>query len=169
MCRFYRHCSVFYRCFVYLYIEPARIDRTTPLPPSSDSEINIGAGRPDEPVEVMDSVTVRLHCPYTGIDEPTTRWVTVNNDRTTTDVVSMPPNVVIVNENNSIILVIMNFSEELEATYRCVTDNNAGSDDGDVVLRCKDYIKLYITGFCPGLFRGVQINIHIIFSNQTTI
>ncbi len=117
--------------------EPARIDRTSPLPPGSDTELNIGAGRPDEPVEILENVTVRLYCPFTGLDQPTTRWVRVNRDRTTTDVVEMPPGLVLINETNNIILQISSFSEGFEGTYRCVTDNNAGDDDGDVVLRCK--------------------------------
>ena len=122
---------------LHISLEPARIDRITPIPPSSDTERNIGAGRPDEPVEIMENVTVRLYCPFTGIDEPSTRWVRVNNDRTTTDVVEMLPNVALVNEDNNIILVIMSFTEELEGTYRCVTDNNAGNDGGNVVLECE--------------------------------
>ena len=110
-------------------------------PPRSSNEIIIGAGRPDEPVEVMENVTVRLFCPFTGLDQPTTRWVRVNRDRTTTDVVAMPPDLVlsteVINGFENRILEIMRFGEGFEGTYRCITDNNAGDDDGDVVLRCK--------------------------------
>lgn len=98
--------------------------------------MNIGAGRPDEPVRVTENTTVRLFCPFTGLDQPTTRWVRVNRvDRTTTDVVAMPPDILLMTEDNNIILVINEFDEEFEGTFRCVTDNNAGDDEGDVVLR----------------------------------
>ena len=136
-------------------IEPATIDRTSPLPPTSgDGEMNIGAGRPDEPVMVRENVTVRLFCPFSGIDEPTTRWVRVNRDRTTTDVVAMPPNIIIESDPNDVILVIQNFNEDLEGTYRCVTDNNAGDDEGDVVLRCKGKYNTFL--------KNLLLNIHTV-------
>ena len=101
--------------------------------------MNIGAGRPDDPVRIVENVTVRLHCPYSGINEPTTRWLLVASDRTTTEIVDMPPNIMLINDtvNRNLILVINNFREEFEGTYRCDTGNIAGDDEGDVVIRCK--------------------------------
>ena len=117
-------------------LEPARINRTSPLPPSTDTGINVGAGRPDEPVRVpRDDVTVRLYCPYTGLDQPTTRWVRVNSNGSTTDVVAMPPDLTLMTSNNNVVLTIRNFDEDRQGTYRCVTDNNAGEDEGDIILR----------------------------------
>ena len=114
-------------------------------PPSSDNEMNIGAGRPDRPVEVMENVTVRLYCPFTGFDTPSTRWFRISEDGSRSPVVAMPPNILLVNEilNNisTLVLVINKFQRELEGTYECDTENNAGDDDGRVILRCEANTK----------------------------
>ena len=132
----YTHILLFY---FLLHTDPAVIDRETPLPPDTPNERNIGAGRPDDPVRIVENVTVRLHCPYSGINEPTTRWLLVASDRTTTEIVDMPPDIMLINDtvNRNLILVINNFREESEGTYRCDTGNIAGDDEGDVVIRCK--------------------------------
>ena len=122
--------------------EPAKIDRIIHLPPpSSDNEKNIGAGRPNQPVEVMKNMTVRLYCPFTGIDTPSTKWSRISEDGSRSPVVAMPPNILLVNEVidniNTSVLIINSFQEELEGTYACNTDNNAGSDEGRVILRCE--------------------------------
>ena len=128
----YTH-SVFY---FLLHTDPAVIDRESPLPPDTPDERNIGAGRPDDPVNVAENVTVRLHCPYSGIHVPTTRWLLVTNNRTTTEIVDMPPDIMLINDtvNRNLILVINNFREEFEGTYRCDTRNVAGEDEGDIVI-----------------------------------
>ena len=131
-----------YTQFVFnflLHTDPAIIDRETPLPPDTPDEMNIGAGRPDDPVRIVENVTVRLHCPYSGINEPTTRWLLVNSDRTTTEIVDMPPDIMLISDiiNRNLILVINNFREEFVGTYRCDTRNIAGEDEGDVVILCK--------------------------------
>ena len=102
-------------------------------------ERNFGAGRSDDPVTVAGNDTVRLHCPYSGINEPTTRWLLVASDGTTTEIVDMPPDIMLINDivNRNLILVINNFREEFEGTYRCDTGNIAGEDEGDIVIRCK--------------------------------
>ena len=118
-----------------MHTDPAVIDRETPLPPDTPDERNIGAGRSDGPMNVAENVTVRLHCPYSGIHDPTTRWLLVANNRTT-EIVDIPPDIMLINDtvNRNLILVINNFREEFECTYRCDTGNIAGDDEGDIII-----------------------------------
>ena len=129
----YTHILLFH---FLLHTDPAVIDRETPLPPDTPNERNFGAGRSDGPMNVAENITVRLHCPYSGIHEPTTRWLLVTNNRTTTEIVDIPPDIMLINDtvNRNLILVINNFREEFEGTYRCDTRNIAGEDEGDIVI-----------------------------------
>ena len=93
----------------------------------------------------MENATVRLYCPFTGIDTPSTRWFRVNGVGDRSPVVAMPPKILLVNEiiNNitTLVLVINNFQRELGGTYECDTENNAGDDDGRVTLQCEANTK----------------------------
>lgn len=107
------------------------------LPQNSDDDMNFGAGRSNVPNRVLSNMTVYMYCPVSGIDLPKTRWVRVDSNGDKTDVVEMPPTITIVKGSYNLTLVIRNFNKEMEGTYRCITTNNAGDDEGDVVLRCK--------------------------------
>ncbi|XP_003389282.1 PREDICTED: hemicentin-1-like [Amphimedon queenslandica] len=115
--------------------DPARIDRQQTLPPPGPNEEVIGAGRPDEPNEVTPGRTVRLFCPFTGIDPANTTWLRVRPDGFTTEIDTSLPAFSINNTGNVSVLIISPFTREFEGTYRCTTTNIAGDDAGDVVLQ----------------------------------
>ena len=117
-------------------VDPAVVDIRTPLPPPTiqDAEV-IGAGRSDESVLVMESTVLELYCPFNGVDTPSTVWVYI--DPMTGEEVSIDevPNANVVLDGNNLMLIINPFTSENEGTYRCNTDNIAGADDAEVVLR----------------------------------
>ena len=53
--------------------EPARIDRECTLPPGIPGTQVFGAGREDRTLVVFGN-SVELHCPATGIGDPSTSW-----------------------------------------------------------------------------------------------
>ena len=127
--------------FTYNFaIDPARIDRQQTLPPPGPNEEVIGAGRPDEPNEVTPGKTVRLYCPFTGIDPASTIWLRVRPDGFTAQIDTSLPAFSISNDSNVSVLTISPFTREFEGTYRCTTTNIAGDDAGDVVLQGKKII-----------------------------
>ena len=115
--------------------DPARIDRQLSLPIPGPNEEVIGAGRPDEPKEIVPGKTVRLYCPFIGIDPANTTWLKVRPDGFTTIINTSHPAFSINNTGNVSILTISPFTKEHESTYRCTTTNIAGNDEGDVVLQ----------------------------------
>ena len=58
----------------HTHIAPARINHSVPLPPSTQTNMHIGAGRPQQSVEITAGNTATLYCPATGIGAPTTSW-----------------------------------------------------------------------------------------------
>jgi hypothetical protein len=111
--------------------EPATIDRTSTLPPSTPTRLVIGVNRTVVP-PIMSGVRVELHCPYSGVETPQAQWFKVMD--------SLPTPIVpgggymLVPSSNNLILVIDSFSSSFNGTYRCVVSNNAGDDQGDTVL-----------------------------------
>lgn len=74
---------------------------------------------------------LELHCPFNGVDGPNTTWTRVDPVADIADV----PNASTMLVGNNLILVINPFNSENEGTYRCSTENIAGADDAEVVLR----------------------------------
>ena len=138
-----------FRIIIYLFwivIDPARINRTSPLPKPPPDTIIDGAGRPDEALQVMDNMTVILHCPVRGIDMPMTMWYRVRTDRRIVPINTTAEPAFMIDRTDPLnpILTISPFNPSLAGTYRCTTTNIAGDDDGDVVIRCKDIIVIAI-------------------------
>lgn len=101
-------------------------------------EVIDGAGRPDEPLRIPNNRTVILHCPYTGVDPALTDWFLVRSDGAEILInASLNPAFSVSDNGSNVILTISPFTPDLAGTYRCSTTNNAGDDDGDIVLQCK--------------------------------
>ena len=123
---------------LYFVVDPAKIDRTIPLPRPLVNEVIDGAGRPDDPLKVVNNETVILHCPYSGIDPANTDWYLVRSDHVAILInASANPAYTVTDNESNVILTISPFTRDLAGTYRCFTTNNAGNDTGDVILQCK--------------------------------
>ena len=120
-------------------IDPAQIDRTSLLPPTSPTKIVAGAGRTNQSISVRNGNTIELHCPYSGTEKPSTTWYRVGPSGVLMSVNSSIPDVTIIDASNDLILTFSSFTPSLAGTYRCVTTNNAGDDEGNVILKSKFY------------------------------
>ena len=49
-------------------IDPAQIDRTSSLPPTTPTEIVAAAGRTNQSMSVRNGNNNELHCPYLGTE-----------------------------------------------------------------------------------------------------
>ena len=123
-------------------IDPARIDRTSSLPPTTPTKIVAGAGRTNQSISVINGNTIELHCPYLGTEKPSTTWYRVGPSGVLVSINSSTPGVTISDISNDLILTFSSFAPSLVGTYRCVTTNNAGDDEGNIILGSKFLISI---------------------------
>lgn len=118
--------------------DPARINRRKTLPAPGENELVQGAGRTNEPVCGRDNNRLSLHCCYSGIDRPTTRWLFVFPNGTEVPVNTSDPAITVTDDDRmNSVLTIFPFGPRYVGTYRCNTTNIAGTDAGNVNVICK--------------------------------
>lgn len=125
-----------YRCTSYnILADPARISRTSTLPPpQSSTNIVIGVDRSSSITTVMNGRTVELHCPYSGIETPETRWFKVDGPTSIPISTGNPPGYTVTDSMNNLILQINSFNSAFAGTFLCNTSNNAGDDQGSSTI-----------------------------------
>ena len=123
-------------------IDPARIDRTSSLPPTTPTKIVAAAGRTNQSISVRNGNTIELHCPYLGTEKPSTTWYKEGSLGVFVPINSSTPGVTISDISNDLILTFSTFVPSLLGTYRCITINNAGDDEGIVILGGKFLISI---------------------------
>ena len=125
-------------------IGPSQIDRFKNLPNPSDNEIIQGAGRTKQPVYGNKNNIISLHCNYRSRTEANTQWFHVFLNGTQVPVDTNDPAINITDDGMNSILTIFPFSQRFAGTYRCNTSNEAGSDTGDVIVKCEIIIILHV-------------------------
>ena len=109
----------------------ARIDPTTP------TKIVAAAGRTNQSISVRNGNTIELHCLNLGTEKPSTTWYKEGSLGVLVPINSSTPGVTISDISNDLILTFSTFVPSLMGTYRCITVNNAGDDEGIVILGSK--------------------------------
>ena len=94
----------------------------------------IGVGRNSTAQDIQSGRTVELHCPYSGIDKPQTRWFKVGSTLTPISDGS-PPGFRMIDNPFNLILMIENFNTSLTGTYLCITTNIAGDDLANTTMQ----------------------------------